>query len=76
VITDEMRVSLAKDYVRQNFETGEPWSMTIARAIMEERERCASWHDHCASSFAELGDEKYATWHKANAAAIRGTSST
>lgn len=39
-IPDEMRVSLASVYVRQNFETGEPWSMTIARAIMEERERC------------------------------------
>lgn len=40
-IPDELRVELAKDYVRQNFESGEPWSMTIARAILDERERCA-----------------------------------
>lgn len=40
-ISDEMRFRLAKDYVRQNFEKGEPWSMTIARAILEERQRCA-----------------------------------
>lgn len=39
-IPDELRVELAKDYVRQNFESGEPWSMTIARAILAERERC------------------------------------
>lgn len=40
-IPDEMRVALAKDYVKENFESGEPWSMTIARAILSERARCA-----------------------------------
>lgn len=48
-ISDEMRVSLASDYVRQNFETGEPWSMTIARAIVDARakalEEAAAYHD-------------------------------
>lgn len=39
-IPDDVRVELAKEYVRQNFESGEPWSMTIARAILAERERC------------------------------------
>lgn len=41
-IPDEVRVELAKDYVRQNFESGEPWSMTVARAILAERARCIS----------------------------------
>lgn len=41
-IPDEIRVELAKDYVRQNFESGEPWSLTIARAILSERNRCAN----------------------------------
>ena len=41
-IPDEVRVELAKDYVRQNFESGEPWSMTVARAILAERNRCIS----------------------------------
>lgn len=40
-IPDEMRVALASDYVRENFRSGEPWSMTIARAILAERRRCA-----------------------------------
>ena len=40
-IPDELRVALAKDYVRENFQTGEPWSATISRAILAERQRCA-----------------------------------
>jgi hypothetical protein len=44
-IPDEVRVALAKDYVRENFESGEPWSMTIARAILAERQRCADAAD-------------------------------
>ena len=40
-IPDELRVELAAPYVRQNFESGEPWSATVARAILDERERCA-----------------------------------
>jgi hypothetical protein len=57
-ITDEMRVKLAREYVRENFARGEPWSMTIARAILTERHRCAviarKWE---TSSFQ---DEHYA----------------
>jgi hypothetical protein len=45
----------------------------IANAIAEERYRCASWHDHCAEQFASV-DETYAAWHRASAAALRGTS--
>lgn len=44
-IPDDVRVQLAKEYVRENFESGEPWSMTIARAILAERERCAKVAD-------------------------------
>jgi hypothetical protein len=48
--------------------------MIIARAILAERERCTSWHDHCAEQFASI-DETYAAWHRASAASLRGTSS-
>jgi hypothetical protein len=47
----------------------------IASAIVNERERCAGWHDHCAVMFKE-SDEPYSAWHRASAAAIRGTSSS
>lgn len=57
-ISDEMRVQLAKDYVRQNVEIGEPWSMTIARAILTERRRCALIARQWETSSFE--DEHYA----------------
>lgn len=40
-IPDDVRVALAASYVKENFDSGEPWSMTIARAILAERQRCA-----------------------------------
>jgi hypothetical protein len=39
-VSDELRVELAAQYVREKFESREPWSMTIARAILAERKRC------------------------------------
>lgn len=35
-----MRYKLATKYVRQNFENLEDWSVTVVRAILDERERC------------------------------------
>ena len=40
-IPDDVRFALSKDYLLHNFRSGESWSMTISRAILAERERCA-----------------------------------
>jgi hypothetical protein len=40
-VPDDLRVALAAGYVRENFKSGEPWSETIARATLAERQRCA-----------------------------------
>lgn len=57
-VTDELRVLLAKDYVRENFESGEPWSETIARAILSERERCARIADAHALDFEKQAERQ------------------
>jgi hypothetical protein len=65
-ILDELRVRLASGYVRQNFESGEPWSMTIASAIVDARakalEEAAKVAETCTfqGGFQTRGDERRA----------------